>query len=174
MSSRRHRLVDALRDKEFREAFVSEGVDTAIPLQIRANREARGWSQRDLADRMNTKQEGVSRLENVNYGKMTLSTLKVVAAAFDVGLLVRLVPFGKLIDEIESMAPKKLVVPSFIDERLESEAATGPPADSYTTLIDCPMETFVQNFFAAHEIVSVSHPVHTDADDFSLEKGNAT
>ncbi|HEV2961859.1 MAG TPA: hypothetical protein VG649_08560 [Candidatus Angelobacter sp.] len=39
-----------------------------------------------------------ARLENPNYGKHTLTTLKKIAATCDVGLVVWFVPFRRLVD----------------------------------------------------------------------------
>lgn len=62
-------------------------------------RQDRGWSQKELAERAGTTQEGVSRLENPNYGKFTLTTLIRLASVFDVGLDVDFVPFSRLVDK---------------------------------------------------------------------------
>jgi hypothetical protein len=43
-------------------------------------------------------QHAISRLESQGYGKPTLTTLKRLAAAMDVGLIVRFVPFSELVD----------------------------------------------------------------------------
>jgi hypothetical protein len=50
----------------------------------------------------------VSRLEDPNYGKFTLATLLEVAAAFGVGLLVKFVPFSRLVREYEDVSPAGL------------------------------------------------------------------
>jgi transcriptional regulator with XRE-family HTH domain len=43
-------------------------------------------------------QNAISRLESVSYGKPTITTLKRLAAALDVALIVRFVPFSELVD----------------------------------------------------------------------------
>jgi len=43
-------------------------------------------------------QNAISRLESPDYGKATLTTLKRIASAFDVGLVVRFVPFTEFVD----------------------------------------------------------------------------
>ena len=65
----------------------------------------------------------IYRLENPSYGKPTVSTLKRIAAAFDVALIVRFVPFGQLIDWAtgtpfvdNGLSPESLAVPSFSEE----------------------------------------------------------
>lgn len=63
-----------------------------------------------------TKQETLSQWENPNYGNYTLRTLKKLAAAFDVGLLVRFVPFSELIHWTVRIKPERLAPPSFTQE----------------------------------------------------------
>ena len=65
----------------------------------------------------------LSRLEDPDYGKQSLSSLKRIAAALDVALVVRFVPFGQYIDWLsgtphldEGLSPESLAVPSFEDE----------------------------------------------------------
>ena len=43
-------------------------------------------------------QNNLSRLENPEYGKHNISSLKRIAAALDVAVIVRLVPFSQYID----------------------------------------------------------------------------
>jgi hypothetical protein len=65
----------------------------------------------------------ISRLESENYGKQTITSLKRVAEALDVALVVRLVPFSQYIDWLSGtpyldngISPEALAVPSFGDE----------------------------------------------------------
>ena len=67
-----------------------------LAFQLNLMREARGWTQEELARRCDMAQETISRLEDPNYGRYTLKTLKRLAKTFDVGLLVRFVSFGEL------------------------------------------------------------------------------
>ncbi len=75
-------------------------MDKTLAFQIRTLRDNEGWTQAEFAERLGIRyQNNVSaRLENPNYGKHTLTTLKKIAAACDVGLVVWFVPFGRLID----------------------------------------------------------------------------
>jgi transcriptional regulator with XRE-family HTH domain len=116
-TKRKNKLIRELKDKEYRDAFVSEHINTGIPFQIRTLREQRGWTQEDLAIHTGMKQEAISsRIENPNYGKLSLSTLKKIASAFDIGLVVRFVPFGDLVDWDIHLSSKSLRVPSFKDD----------------------------------------------------------
>jgi transcriptional regulator with XRE-family HTH domain len=105
--------VAGLRDKESRDIFVEEEIKTGVPFQIRALRKDRGWSQRELAAQIGMTQEGVSRLENPNYGKFTFTTLLRLASAFDVGLMVRFAPFSELVDWVVNLDSDDMAVPDF-------------------------------------------------------------
>ena len=111
----RESLKKRLQSKEHRDAFVSVSVDQTIPFQIRALRLAkeRNWTQEDLASKAGMKQERISACENPNYGKFNIRTLKQLAAAFDVGLIVRFAPFSELMEWEVNMSPESLEVPSF-------------------------------------------------------------
>ena len=104
-----------LQNKERRDAFVSAYTDETIPFQIRALREqvSRKWTQEDLALRAGMKQERISALENPNYGSYSLRTLKQLASAFDVALIVRFVSFGDLAEWKLNLSSESLEVPSF-------------------------------------------------------------
>ena len=111
--SGREQIKASLSDKEYRDAFVADTIDTGLALQIRAMREARQWSQTDLARKAGMAQERISVLEDPDYGKHTLSTLKRLASAFDVALVVRFVPFSHLVEMVTTLSPDALAVPDF-------------------------------------------------------------
>jgi transcriptional regulator with XRE-family HTH domain len=124
ISARRDQIVASLRDKEYRDIFVEEEISTGLAFQIRRMREARGWSQGTLAERIETTQAGISRLENPNYGRFSLSTLKRLASAFDVALIVRFAPFSALADWVASLSAEDMEVPDFEhDPGLERQSA---------------------------------------------------
>ncbi len=105
---------------------MEEGVYTLLAFQIRALREQREWSQKKLGRMSNMAQERVSILEDPNAeSKPTLNTLLRLAAAFDVGLDVRFVPFSKIIDGSFNNTPIALQVPGFEEELQEPEKCVG-------------------------------------------------
>jgi len=68
-------------------------------------------------------QNNISRLENPDYGKFTLSSLKRIAEALDVALVVRFVPFSQYVKWLsgtpyldEGLRPEALAVESFDQE----------------------------------------------------------
>lgn len=97
-SIRRKQIVSSLSSKRARDAFVRQQIETGMPFQIRAMREAQEMNQQSLAGRMQKPQSVISRLEDPRYGRFTINTLLEVASAFDVGLLVTFAPFSALVD----------------------------------------------------------------------------
>jgi transcriptional regulator with XRE-family HTH domain len=112
-SAKRKQITQSLGDKEERDAFVAEHIAAGIAFQIRAMREARGWSQEELGCRSGKAQAEISRLENPDLSSYSLSTLKRLASAFDVALIVRFVPFSALVDYAASLSAEDLRVPAF-------------------------------------------------------------
>jgi len=118
ISQEREDIRKRLQDKRHREGFVSATVNQTIPFQIRAMRLAkkRNWTQEELADRAGMKQERISTCENPNYGNFSLRTLKQLASAFDVALVVRFAPFSELVEWETNMSSECLEVRSFEEE----------------------------------------------------------
>jgi transcriptional regulator with XRE-family HTH domain len=105
---------------------VESHISKALAFQVRSLREKEGWSQQRLAERICSNQNAIYRSENPNYGKQTLTTLKKIAAAFDVALVVRFVPFSELVDWvsgtpriINGLTNAALAVPNFECEERE-------------------------------------------------------
>ena len=122
IDSAKSEILENLKDREYREAFMEEGVYTLLAFQIRSLREQRAWSQKKLGRMSNMAQERVSILEDPNADtKPMLSTLLRLAAAFDIGLDVRFVPFSKVLDGSFNNTPIALQVASFEDELSQEE-----------------------------------------------------
>ena len=114
--TRREQIVASFADKEYRDEFVAENIASDLAFQIRATRADRGWTQQDLALRTGIAQATLSRLENPDYRRYTLSTLKRLASALDVALAVRFAPFSELADWAASLSAEDLAVPSFAND----------------------------------------------------------
>jgi hypothetical protein len=97
-------------NKKFRDAFVSEHIRNGIPFQIRAMREERKWTQGKLGESADKPRNVITRIEDPNYGKLTITTLLEIASAFEVALLVKFVPFHKLLREYEDTSSVSLSV----------------------------------------------------------------
>lgn len=111
-------LAMQLGDKEYRDAFVGAQLRVALPMQCRALRESRGWTQPQLAEAAGMSQPRISEIERPGERRLNLDTLLRLASAFDVALQVRFVPFSELIDDDESLDAGDFYVASF-DEDIE-------------------------------------------------------
>lgn len=121
------------------ESNLAEG----IAAQIRAMRDRQRMNQSDLARAAGMSQNNLSRLENPDYGKYTLSSLKRIAHALDVALVVRFVPFSQYISWLSGtshfdngLTPHALSVPNFEDEESDGtlESSHVPQFFSSATL----------------------------------------
>ena len=117
ISGKEKQLRDSLASKEYREALAIEHVNTTLAIQIRKMRENSQWRQSDLANCLGKHQEAISQWENPDYGRHSLTTLKSLAAAFDVALLVKFIPFSELVQDMVSLSETRLSPPSFSEER---------------------------------------------------------
>jgi transcriptional regulator with XRE-family HTH domain len=119
-------LVRELSEKEFRDAYMIDHVRTSIAFQIRALREQAGrrWSQAELAERSGKKQSVISRLEDPDYGKLSLQTLLEIACAFDLPLLVQFVEWGDWLRRMADVSPSGLQKRSFEPNQLRAPPAT--------------------------------------------------
>jgi transcriptional regulator with XRE-family HTH domain len=105
---------------------VDSHIKKGVAYQIRAIRDRLKWSQERLAGEVRMPQNAISRLESPDYGKPTLTTLRRLAAAFDVGLVVRFVPFTEMVDWVSGtprvnrgLSDDSLAVPGFdVEESL--------------------------------------------------------
>lgn len=118
---------------EARAKFVESQINHGIAFQIRALRNREEWSQPKMAERCNTAQNQIYRLENPTKAKPTISTLKKLAAIFDVGLVVRFVPFSQMVAWASGtpymdrgLSTASLAVPSFAQEYAAEVAELGP------------------------------------------------
>jgi transcriptional regulator with XRE-family HTH domain len=111
------KLISKLENnKAYREAYVCEHIKTSVPIQIRHLREERTLTQAQLAAMAKTTQTVISRLEDPNYGNLTLNSLLKIAAALDIALLVKFAPFSRMLLEFQDLSPTALSVKAFTDE----------------------------------------------------------
>jgi len=88
-------LEEQLKDPDFAERFKRAGEAWDVALQIAALRERAGLSQRDLARKLHTSQQQISRLESPSYEGHSLSMLRRVANILGATLRVTLAPNGE-------------------------------------------------------------------------------
>lgn len=78
----RDRLKEDLKDPGFRQAFEEEEVHVSLAIQIAKMRQKERLTQKELAKRLHTTQQTVSRLEDMQNESCTLKTLNELARAF--------------------------------------------------------------------------------------------
>src|SRR6266403_3167206 len=112
------KLVPKLANQEYRHAYMAEGVKTWIARQVRALREQRDWSQGDLARESGKKQSAISRIEDPDYGQLTLQTLFDLAKTYDLPLLVQFVEWQDWLYRLEDVSTEALRKDAFDGEQL--------------------------------------------------------
>jgi transcriptional regulator with XRE-family HTH domain len=101
-------LVSEFGDKEYAHAYMEEFSNMAIAAQIKALREQRNWTQHQLAQAANMKQERICALEDVDYDAWTIKTLRKLAKAFDLTVKVSFEKFSTGILDIPKMDRQSL------------------------------------------------------------------
>jgi transcriptional regulator with XRE-family HTH domain len=122
-----------MASKEYRDSYVAAHISNTVASQIQLLREARGWTQKDLADKSGMGQSRISALEDPNYENIQVGTLKRLASAFDVGLTVRFVPYSEVVDWTVHLTTEKLLVSEFTYDVVSAPAPA--PARSPDTTI---------------------------------------
>ena len=128
-------LVRDLTDEEFRHEYMMDQVRSFIAFQIRALREQPGrrWSQGDLAQKSGKTQSVISRMEDPDYGKLSLQSLLEIAIAYDLPLLVQFVEWDDWLARMSNLSPSALRKRSFDAGRLSQPVATPGAAQPITT-----------------------------------------
>jgi transcriptional regulator with XRE-family HTH domain len=106
-----------LTNKEYRDSYVTAHISNTVASQIFMLREARGWTQKELANKAGMSQSRISALEDPNYENIEVGTLKRLASAFDVAVTVRFTPFSELATWTAELSAEKLLVPDFTNDR---------------------------------------------------------
>jgi hypothetical protein len=112
-----------LEDTEFRDGFVADRVRTRFALLVRSLREQRGWSQAELGRRMSKPQSVISRLEDPDYGRISLQTIFEVAAAFDLPVYIDLPNWEEWFGLMEDMSTRSMARQPFDPASLNTLAA---------------------------------------------------
>lgn len=87
----RDRLKEDLKDSEFRKAFDEEEVYASLAIQVAKIRQKEKLTQQELARRLHTTQQTISRLEDVDNKSYSLQTLIKLAEALHKKLKVKFV-----------------------------------------------------------------------------------
>jgi len=116
MITAKESLRGEFQDPEARHDYADIFLNSSIALQIKALRLQRGWSQEMLAERAGMKQSRISAMEQATYKGWSLTTLRRLAKAFDLALVVRFESFGTFLNDATSVSRTALERPSFCDD----------------------------------------------------------
>jgi transcriptional regulator with XRE-family HTH domain len=125
-------LAEEFKNKAYRDAFVASQLRIGLPLQCRALRENRGWTQPQLAEAAGMRQPRISEMEKPGERKPNLDTLLRLASAFDVALQVRFVPFSQLVDEDDAFDYDTYYVKPFAEDMAQLEKRQQQAKSVYT------------------------------------------
>ena len=92
-------LKEQLKDKEFKEGYEEEQLALELAQKISQLRKAKRLTQAELAERMGTSQQAVSRIESGTYEGFSIKTLEKVAAATHTRLAIDFHSKGKRLDQ---------------------------------------------------------------------------
>lgn len=87
-------LEKELQDPAFREKYEALAGEFAVAKEVIRLRQAKGWTQRELAERAHTSQPAIARLESGNYRSLSLSFLRKIGAALGAVPVVHMQPVG--------------------------------------------------------------------------------
>ena len=107
-----------MKSKEYRDSFVSANISNTISAQIHTMRQVRGWTQSDLAARCDMRQPRISALEDPEFENVEITTLRRIASAFDVALIVQFVPFSEVARLSTTMTSTNFNVADFSSDSL--------------------------------------------------------
>ena len=118
--------LNKLSNMEYRHSYLQAQVRSWIAYQFQAIRRKFGLSQAQMAERTGKTQSVISRLENTEYGKVSVQTLLDVANSLDVALLVQFVSYPEFLDRTRDKSEASMQ-PETIQESIASKVAERLP-----------------------------------------------
>jgi transcriptional regulator with XRE-family HTH domain len=107
--------------KAYRDGYLQAKVRGMIAYQIQALREKTGLNQTDFAEKIGKTQSVVSRLEDTEYGRVSVQTLLDIACRLDVALLVKFASYPDFLFQTRDLSATALQ-PQTIYESLAQPA----------------------------------------------------
>ena len=130
------KFLSEIQDAKYRRDMVAASIDVGLAFQISLSREKRGWSRQELASKADVPESTIIDLEDPDSEKHDLTSLLKIAAALDVALLVRLVPFTSMVEWEAGLSTPKLLPRSYAEdvEAIQEERRQSPTSK----LVDSP------------------------------------
>lgn len=124
-----NRLERFQESRDYRASYIASRVRLAIASQIRALREQFSGTQAEFSEKIGKPQSVVSRLENPDYGRMSVQTLTDIAEELDIALVVKFVSYDRfftLLDDTQ-ISPDALRVEPFAATLKRHEQISASP-----------------------------------------------
>jgi DNA-binding XRE family transcriptional regulator len=93
LKTMREALKEEMKDPEFKKAFDQEEIYASLAINVAKLRETKNLSQAQLARKLHTTQQTISRLESQNNESISIRTLVKIADAFDQRLEINFFPY---------------------------------------------------------------------------------
>lgn len=148
-------LAPKLADKSYRDSYVSTQLRTWLADQVRALRG--GMSQKEFGQLIGKPQTVVSRLEDSNYGRLTLETLLDVASKLDIALLVRFVDYTTFLTATNDFSEAALRPAPYDQEAINNlalQAPVQPNAVKTVTMVYAKEEQFASLSSVLDQVVT--------------------
>jgi DNA-binding XRE family transcriptional regulator len=84
-------------DAKYRQQYFWDEASARIVADMIALRKSRGLNQKQVAEKVGTKQSAISRVEKAEYKNWNLKTLRSIADALDARLRITMEPFEEVL-----------------------------------------------------------------------------
>jgi transcriptional regulator with XRE-family HTH domain len=146
-----------MKNKEYRDSFVAAQISNTISAQIHTMRQTRGWTQSDLASRCDMRQSRISDLEDPELQNVEIATLRRIASAFDVALIVRFARFSEVARLSASMKSSDFNATEYSYDSLDT---TAPVRSKIKVVYN--VSTFSGGTFSCLSQIGSIHGIQTD------------
>ena len=153
----RKRLAALAKSKNYRDSYVSSRARSLVAFQIQALRHQLGLSQDEFAQKCGLKQSAVSRLENPEYGTVTVNTILQIALALDIAALVLFCSYPEFLDRTSDVSPGALEVEDIHKSDSRFMAIRIPTLSSNPTFVIHHNNGETRQITGATEAVSTVH-----------------
>jgi transcriptional regulator with XRE-family HTH domain len=151
---------------EYRHTYMESFMDSYTATQIKVLRERLELKQAGLADRAGMKQSQISALEDVNNSTWKVSTLRKLARAFDMVLVVRFEEFGSVLPDVDRFERQSVDRRPFTEDPI-----FGPPSQIQEGVTSARILTYAPKTQRSH--VPVPHSVSTSSGHFLSDQAIA-
>jgi transcriptional regulator with XRE-family HTH domain len=123
--------LERFSSKKYRDGYLQSRIRGYIAYQIQALREKLGLTQAQFAELTGKKQSTISRLEDTEYGKVSVQTLLDIACATNVALIVKFASYPEFLDQTRNMSVEALQSRTIQESLSEAHSLPLPAGSAY-------------------------------------------